>query len=490
MAAIQFAVLLWCVSGASFTCKDGSRTIDAAFREDGFCDCTTDGSDELTTGACSVGNFSCLQWPLEPKSVFASRVGDSICDCCDGADERDNPRVQCADECRETAEAELTNLEEAAAAGAQAKAEGQRQLAAWKESEQALLGEVTETNRTVAAILGSVVTLREARDRRRAALHEAARDLSVLRLLRTDALTKSDVELATARLSFLLDDNPLEELVDFLAEHDDESVSDLMDSVPLDRVVGLATPAESEAPGAEDGPGVDTCEAATPCGREQQLLDMLPLGEVPRDVLLDITTTLAVKRDDLSKLALVVESLHLAAGRGATPVAAKSSLEGLSRLADGNLDEREADLKLAEAKLANATRLLEDVRRNLAVDYGENGALVTLRDKCVEGDFGGHDYQVCLFETFRQGHVSVGKYRGSRRDEGQLVVTFSDGDACGEEPRSGEVTITCGVDLKLVSVTEDRTCFYNAVLKSPLGCDERDLRGLRARLAQPRPTGP
>lgn len=72
--------MMMVVVGAAWAsqCRD---QLAAGKTNDQYCDC---GDDEPETSACAGGRFTCLGEPLE---VFASRVGDSVCDCCDGSDE-------------------------------------------------------------------------------------------------------------------------------------------------------------------------------------------------------------------------------------------------------------------------------------------------------------------------------------------------------------------------------------------------------------------
>lgn len=135
-----------------FTCKDGSLTIDASFREDHFCDCLTDGSDETTTGACSLGTFTCPQWPLGPKVVFASRLGDGVCDCCDGADEKAAGVVACEDRCVREAGVVLASFEAKATAMRDALVEKEKLVAEGMEAKLADERELKELEEEFNAI--------------------------------------------------------------------------------------------------------------------------------------------------------------------------------------------------------------------------------------------------------------------------------------------------------------------------------------------------
>jgi Glucosidase II beta subunit-like len=61
---------------------------------DNYCDCP-DGSDEVTTSACSHLLVSRAVFRCEEGAnatiIYASRVGDGIVDCPDGSDERASP---------------------------------------------------------------------------------------------------------------------------------------------------------------------------------------------------------------------------------------------------------------------------------------------------------------------------------------------------------------------------------------------------------------
>ncbi|CAM9891445.1 unnamed protein product, partial [Choristocarpus tenellus] len=67
-------------------CGDG--TVLAWDRvNDDYCDCPKDGSDEPGTSACNTGAFHCVNHGHQEMRLASSRVGDGVCDCCDGSDE-------------------------------------------------------------------------------------------------------------------------------------------------------------------------------------------------------------------------------------------------------------------------------------------------------------------------------------------------------------------------------------------------------------------
>ncbi|CAM9817702.1 unnamed protein product, partial [Hapterophycus canaliculatus] len=89
---------------------DSSAEVSWDRVNDDFCDCPGDGSDEPGTSACSNGKwvfFFCANRGHRSVRLPSSRVGDGVCDCCDGSDE---PEGACEALCEEAAEAWVASL--------------------------------------------------------------------------------------------------------------------------------------------------------------------------------------------------------------------------------------------------------------------------------------------------------------------------------------------------------------------------------------------
>lgn len=134
LAAALFAVAISSdpATAVPIRCRSGwtpaLQAVPPSRIDDGYCDCPLDGLDEPSTGACSGAmdgmwagipprhgsgdldaarpsaldgaHFACPEQPH--LKLPLGRVGDGICDCCDGADEASSsPRANCGDVCDE-----------------------------------------------------------------------------------------------------------------------------------------------------------------------------------------------------------------------------------------------------------------------------------------------------------------------------------------------------------------------------------------------------
>jgi protein kinase C substrate 80K-H len=77
-----------------------SVSVSSGQFNDDYCD-SNDGTDETTTSACagvSRRSYECIG--DYEKLIPISRVGDGICDCCDGSDEINSAwPITCANTC-------------------------------------------------------------------------------------------------------------------------------------------------------------------------------------------------------------------------------------------------------------------------------------------------------------------------------------------------------------------------------------------------------
>jgi len=74
--------------------------VPSTWINDDFCDCPLSGKDEPGTSACANGTFYCSNAPWVPKRIYSGQVGDGICDCCDGTDEKTKTNSTCKNTCK------------------------------------------------------------------------------------------------------------------------------------------------------------------------------------------------------------------------------------------------------------------------------------------------------------------------------------------------------------------------------------------------------
>lgn len=82
-----------------FQCFDGSLLVPFSYVNDDYCDCA-DGSDEPGTPACGNAYFYCENFGHKSQYIPSTWVNDGVCDCCDGSDEYASGK-ECINNCNE-----------------------------------------------------------------------------------------------------------------------------------------------------------------------------------------------------------------------------------------------------------------------------------------------------------------------------------------------------------------------------------------------------
>ncbi|ODV63236.1 Gtb1p ASCRUDRAFT_51950 [Ascoidea rubescens DSM 1968] len=123
--------------------------------------------------------------------------------------------------------------------------------------------------------------------------------------------------------------------------------------------------------------------------------------------------------------------------------------------------------------------------------YGPNNILRSLSDECISETFGDYIYEFCFTGEIYQKPVNgkssntrIGKYNYDyeiieENDEsnvfGSIKLTFENGAKCWNGPiRKGVATIKCGIENKILQVSEPQVCEYHFDISSPIACFKND----------------
>lgn len=113
-------------------------------------------------------------------------------------------------------------------------------------------------------------------------------------------------------------------------------------------------------------------------------------------------------------------------------------------------------------------------------DFGPNGELHSLADKCFDVQAGKYTYEVCIFGKAKQkegkdGGTSLGSWSKmeTNADTGERILYWKNGQKCWNGPkRSATVHMTCGAETKVLSADEPDTCRYLLTMESHIACDD------------------
>ncbi|KAJ3093135.1 hypothetical protein HK102_007974 [Quaeritorhiza haematococci] len=155
----------------------------------------------------------------------------------------------------------------------------------------------------------------------------------------------------------------------------------------------------------------------------------------------------------------------------------------------------------AERLKSDISRKIEDLEKKDKIDFGPAGVFEKLYGQCFSIDTVEYTYEVCMLEKALQKNkgqswgTDLGKFTrwGSRSSKDERptigpvktkkdlakalehykVMMFENGARCWNGPeRSVEVTLECGADTAVLSVSEPSKCEYNVRVRTPAVCVE------------------
>ena len=519
------------LSSGTFHCLDGSATIPSDQVNDDFCDCD-DGSDEPGTSACPNATFFCPNAGHAAKSVVSSRVNDGICDCCDGSDEWDSGL--CEDNCDELgaeARRRAERLAKIAAEGFGKRREMSKQgkeMKSSKEREMKLLEEEIEGLRSQEA--EREAAKKEAEDREKVVLDafNAKKELEKERREAEQKARESEMSEGTFEdidvdkdgvvtkeemmgQPWLFDQNndgtvSEEEATFFLSGNEQYSREEWTESgwLMIKHIVEEKTEGDVEGTAqagvgtveevpvtdpppppseAEDEEGFDEEDDGEE-NYDEEDEDYGDLGE-------DFDEVTAPKRPRRNSKAPRDDDEEY-----------DDETRELVRLAD----EARASYEELRDKTRDIEKRIDGLREKVERDYGPDDAFAPLDGqcfeypdneymyvsrkwfelltrmpqrndvKCFEFDFFlPFSYTVCPFDKSTQkpkhggGETNLGRWENWNL--GHREMKFGGGQGCWNGPqRSMTVTVICGLETKMLSVSEPSKCVYQAAMETPAAC--------------------
>lgn len=467
-----------------FTCLDGSLIIPFRYVNDDFCDCK-DGSDEPGTPACPNGFFHCTNAGHKPLNIPSSRVNDGICDCCDASDEY-NSSAQCVNDCKELgrqAREDAIRLAEVISKGYQTRLELSHQGKQRKIELQQQLETLTKQKQDADAVKEEKQLIKtSAEELEKAALDQHKSE--------DEAKKKSDEENKQAEKDRI---DALEAFNDLDANQDrkvtlDEIQAKWVFDTDKDGIV-----TDEEAKLYLGGNNEYTEDTFVSLGWLiiKPHYSMLKLPPQPEEVGIE-------QPSEQTEEVKYADEQHADAEEDDRkddesddedegeydPEASKE--EELSSPYDPETQKLIDDAKAARAEFDEANKhvmdldsQIKDTKKTLETDFGEDDQFAPLHSQCFEYTDREYVYKMCLFDSVNQRPKSGGSEVNLGRwgvwtggdDNRYSKMKFENGLGCWNGPtRSTEVTLTCGLENKIISVSEPNRCIYVMEFETPAVC--------------------
>ncbi|XP_035902864.1 glucosidase 2 subunit beta [Anopheles stephensi] len=498
-----------------FVCLDGKKVIHRERINDDYCDCD-DGSDEPGTAACPGGSFHCTNAGYKPLSIPSSRVNDGICDCCDASDEYAS-HANCVNTCSELGKEDRMREKqrsEMLKTGNQLRLEMSQRGRALKDEQRVRLAELDKNRAEAEALKQEKATLRgEAEELENAALkvyrdrEEEAKKVKE----EAEAVNNRDEAEETFR-KYDSNQNQMLELVELqtrivfdrnrdgaVTEDEARFFLDERDQVDFETFVTLCWPRIKPFLMMDSGlfkaPGEDHGEEEVVEEAELQSEGMYDLeGSEPNDQTghdspygdeeyqrhngeeEDEETLDEHEEGEDEGEEDVGEGEIEEAARGA---AAKPPVEYDPVTQDLINKANEARNQYAEADrhVREMEQEIRSIKELLEKDYGKEEEFAALNGECFNFEDREYVYKLCPFDKAIQqprsggAETRLGTWDRWNGPGDYSAMIYSNGAPCWNGPqRSAVVHLECGLDTRVLSVSEPNRCEYEYRMQTPAAC--------------------
>lgn len=474
--------------GKDFTCFDGTLTIPFSYINDDYCDCF-DGSDEPGTAACLNGVFHCRNAGHRPQNIPSSRVNDGICDCCDGTDEYAT-QEGCPNICE--------NL------GKEARYEAQRLAELHKAGNSYRLELVEKGNVKRSEMSEQLTHLQKDKDEAEKIKDEKEALKLELEVKENEALKvyRDAEESERQKKAEEEKEQMIKEATEFFNKYDKDSdgilTKDELKDIPLfDRGNDGEVDEDDFRYFINDSETVDrgtfvstTWSMVKPLQMMEQNTFKAPADdehegepeEDPYNGSKELGNEDADAEDengdsDLHEDAEDLEEIE------EEPVHKTSYDEETQRLIDEATEARR-EYTSAERAVREIESNIRNIQENLEKDYGLQEEYATLDGQCMEYEDKEYIYKLCLFQKVTQksknggleiGLGNWGEWAGTNNNK-YSAMKYTNGVSCWNGPqRTTTVAIQCGLENRLLSVSEPYRCEYKMDFTTPAACDELSL---------------
>jgi len=144
-------------------------------------------------------------------------------------------------------------------------------------------------------------------------------------------------------------------------------------------------------------------------------------------------------------------------------------------------EKARSEFREAESAVREWEKKLEELNEALNLDFGEDERFAAMYGQCYDYEDREYVYTLCPYKSANQrgkgggGEVKLGKWGSWTGPENNKYSSwiYDKGQSCWNGPtRSAKVSITCGIENRLVGVSEPSRCEYLFEFTSPAACQK------------------